>query len=350
MNSVQYYDNNGNNLASNPGQAGYLQVDPFQNLLSPNENLPFPSSNLIKLSPRKVSYQPNTLGNTVHIYISPLYQDMISLADYFADWSCSYEIQEGPTHTFTVQVPWDTITNEDFNVSEYSSETWEIVATADQQSIVNSGLLANSFVAPNQTGNYVVLPNALKVAVQQAYENKTSTINVTSNYTGSSIPTGFLPYAQTTLSYLRLGVEGIPSYGQTLRRTAIIDERNQNHAFQTAQDFQNNSYNNSGTINYILSTPDMVKFYPIPTDTVATFLLPSYSVNNSVSYDTTKYYSYAGWLVKPPTYQFLTRNKVILNQEFVWGTWLSGLYYIASPVTDFPLVNTAASIANQFQP
>jgi len=343
-NLISYHQTN-NDLNLNPSDGtSYAQIDPFRNLSSPNLNISFPTSAQIKLSPRKVNFQPNTLGNTAHVYTTPNYSDIIALANYFADWSCAYEIQEGPIHTMTVQIPWDTITSEDFWISDFASEQWEIVPNMDQKSLIFNGLLANPFALPSSiAGNYVILPDVLKAGVQKAFENKYAFFSMPS---GSSIPSSsFIPYAQKTLNYMRFGVEGVPSYTQTLKRTAVIDERNSNNAFQKAIDLERASFSqNNGTINYIMSTPDLITEYSVPQDTVAKFMLPSYSKAITVqTYDSAQYITWAGWLVKPPSFQFITRNKIQLTQEFIWNEWLDGLYHISSNIADFPLVVSTAT-------
>jgi hypothetical protein len=308
------------------------QADPFANLPSPNQGYPFPTSPLIKLSARKVSYQIATLGQTTHVYTSPSYNDMIDLADYFADWSCNYEIQEGPVHTFTVTAPWDTMTSQDFYVSLYATEQWELVPTQDTKDLLVNGLLEDPFT----TKYYTIPPVQVQLAIQRALENKTG-INL--GATTGSFSSSYAPWqgvAQQLLNYKRRGVEAVPSFGQTLKRSAVIDNRNSNGAFQSIADNTRNQINAQGTTNYIMSTQDMMKEYAIPRDTVAAFMLPSYRKQlNVAGVDPFVATVYAGWLVKPPTFQFITRNKVQLTQEFVWNEWLGGMYYIASPSADF---------------
>ena len=326
-NQTTYYSTNNISLVE---PNSYLQPDPFASLPSPNLGLPFPNSRYIKLSARKVSYQISTLGQTTQVYTSTLYQDMTDLANYFADWSCNYEIQEGPIHTMTVTAPWDTMTSADFNVSLYASEQWELVPTMDIQPIYARGILSNPFQPPTG-GNYTILPVPVQLAVQSSVENKTI-INITS---GSYVP--FNAVANQVQQYIRMGVEGIPSYTQTLKRTAVIDRNNNNNAFQSAADAEVSTLNRQGTVNFILSTRDLIQKYSVPHNTVAKFMYPSYSKQSNPNIDVFPWLSYAGWLVKPPTFQFISRNKVQLTQEFAWNEYLTGLYYINSPIEDFPL-------------
>lgn len=338
------------NVTLNQSQGGYqyLQQDPFLNLQSPNYSLPFPnSSGLVKLQPRMVNFQSTSLGNSTHIYTSPLYSDIIALAKYFADWSCAYKIAEGPVHTITVEIPWDTISGEDFTVSDYVSENWELTPTQDTKNLIYAGLLANSFTSPAVAGNLVILPPVLQAGVQKAFDNKFAYITIP---TGSTVPSAsYLPFAQQTLDYMRFGVEGVPSYTHTLTRTAIIDARNSNGAFNTAVDISHQEFSaNTGTINFLLSTPYLLRNYSIP-ETVGKLMNPSYSKIYSISTYTpspTPYKVYSAWLITPPTFTFLTKNKIQLTQRFLWNEWLERLYFINSNPADFPLVNNMITVPN----
>jgi hypothetical protein len=328
MNQITYHQNN----LTYTEQSANIQADPFKNLPSPNLGLSFPVSNVLKLTARKVSFQITTLGQTTQTYTSPLYADMTALANYFSDWSCNYDIQEGPVHTFTATAPWDTMTGADFNISLYASEQWELLPTMDIKPLYANGTLANPFLPPTVGGNYIILPVPVQLAVQNSIENKTI-INITS---GSYVPWNSV--ANQIQQYIRMGVEGVPSYTQTLKRTAVIDRNNSNNAFQLAADATRSDLNYQGTVNYILSTKDMIAQYSIPHNTVAKFLNNSYSKLSNPNIDVFRWKTYAGWLVKPPTFNFISRNKVQLTQEFVWNEYLSGIYYIESPASDFPQI------------
>lgn len=333
-------------LAINAQSAEYAWPDPFPQLLSPYAGLSFPTSTRIKLQARKENFSATMLGSTTHIYTSPLYEDMQALAEYFADWGCTYELQEGPTHVMTVQTPWATITDEDWWITNYASEQWELVPNNESKDILLTGVLGSSFVYPTQLNNTVILPDVLKVAVQRAYDNKANFVALQS---GSSVPSAsFIPYAQMILDYKRFGIDSVPSYTQTLRRSAVIDSRNVNRAFQTLLDEQQATFRSTtGTINFVMSTPEIISGFQIPPQ-VTQFLLPSYrkfiSVNSNLT-TPVKYETFAGWLIKPPTYNFISRFKVQVQQEFVWNEWIDHLYYIWTfdPETYFPLVNVQAA-------
>ena len=335
------YHQTGQAGTDSPGSATYLSADPFVTLLSPYKSLSFPTSGAITLAPRLVSYAANTLATTTHIYSTPVYADITGLADYFADWGCSYTIAEGPTHTITVQCPWDTITSEDFVVSEYASDQWELVPQQGFKNLLYSGILANPFVAPNVSdGNLQVLPLTLQSTVQIANKSGYGYLNITGSLTPEQQTqyASFVPAANKTLIYMKLGIEGTPQFTQILKRTAVIPITNPQNAFLTAADLEHYGLNANGTINFIYSTPDLLNTYPIPADTVGKFMLPSFSQQMGVvNLDPIHYATYAGWLVKPPSLQFIGRNKMQITQEFVWDLWAEGLFYIKSPITDFPL-------------
>lgn len=340
VNSLNYYQS-GN--VSYTESTPTCQADPFRSLTSPYKALSFPTATGILLQQRNVQFTPNTLGSTTHIYTSPLYADMISLANYFADWGCSYNIAEGPIHTITVTCPWDTVTSQDWYISMFASEQWEVVPNQLTREIKNAGLLYNTFSPPSPT-NTVILPNILKMAVDYSRKNDTGIIISGSDFNPtliSALTPTMLAAAQQTLNYYKMGIDGVPNYTQTVKRTAVIDKNNKNMAFQKQIDVtQASLIKNYGSLNFILSTPDLIKLYDIPADTVGKFLMPSYKKKMNVSnVDDYVYYSFAGWLVKPPSFQFIGRNKVQLTQEFVWDEWLEGLYYIYSSINDFNAVN-----------
>ena len=327
------------------GSDTYAQVDPFQLLLSPNKALSFPKSSAIVLQPRSVSFTPNALGVTQHIYSSPNYADIVALANYFADWACSYTIQEGPVHVITVSAPWDTIAEEDFTISPYAAEQFELVPNQGTKSLLYTGVMANPFWPITTPGNLVPLPIAVQGAITNALAN---------NQPGFTMPTGSASLltasaacaaeAQQVFQYMKAGIEGVPSYTQTLKRTAVIDVNNASGAFQTEVDDYTRLMQTSGSYNYVMSTPNMLRAYAIPANTVAKFMQPSFSMKYGiVGVDAFVYNVYAGWLVKPPVVMFIGRNKLQVTQEFVWDAWASGLYFIGSPASDFPLIYDATA-------
>jgi hypothetical protein len=346
--AATYYDANGQ-TNQNYTDGDFIQQDPFRSLVSPNRGFGFPSSPYIKLAARTTEFSPTTLGNSKHVYSSIYYEDVIGLANYFADWSCHYKINEGSLLSIEVDIPWDTIASTDFTVSEFVSEQWEIIPSEDVKALAVNGILANPFITPSVNGNYVVLPDVLKIAVQNAYDNKYAfTIPASGSVATPLAP--FLPYCQQILNYMRGGIEGVPSVTQTLKRTAIVDVRNTNRAFQKVVDFERHSLNAEGTVNFIVSTNDLVNGYSVQSSTAA-LLYPSYCKQITVTgLEASKYYAHAGWRVHPPTSKFITPNKVQFEQHFQWNEYLAGLYYIQSSPSQFPLIASAASNPSGFIP
>ena len=345
--AVTYISNNVNDTIPISGGAGenYIKTDPFLTKLSPNKYLSFPASNSITSGPRTVSFTANTLGSTKHVYTSLYQTDIKLLAAYFADFGFSYQITEGPTFTISVDVAWDDITDEDYTISEYASEQWEITPVAGSKSLVYSGLLPNPFLPPTAAGNYQVMPLTLQSAVQRANKTGGNYLNITSSLT----PTEQAQYANyvvtgnTVLQYLKLGVEGVPQYTQTIKRTAVIDVHNSQGAFQREADVFQAELNAQGTINYLLSAQDMLRNYAIPGNTVANFMMPSYSkVLGVPNIDPIVYKVYAGYLIQPPQISFIGLNKMQVTQNFVWDEFAAGMFYIASRESDFPLVYSAS--------
>lgn len=347
--AITYYDGPNGLTTINTTDGDYIQIDPFRSLNSPNLALQFPQSTYIKLHARTSEFSPTTLGNTKHTYESIYYADIIGLANYFADWNCTYKITEGSQLLIEVDVPWDTIANTDFTVSDFVTEQWEIVPTQDIKPLPVNGILANPFSPPSFQGNYIVLPDVMKIAVQNAYDNKFA-LTIPPNTPQSNSLAPFLPYAQQILNYQRGGVDGVPSYTQALKRTAVVDVRNTNRAFQKTVDFERAAINAEGTVNFMISTFDLTNGYEV-TEQVAENLNPSYTKQVTVTgLEANQYYAYAGWLVNPPIIKFITPNKVQYEQHFLWNEFLAGLYYIKSTPASFPLVASAASNPNGFIP
>jgi len=346
------YHGAGGSFVDAQGTDTYVNVDPFETLLSPNLALAFPDSAYITLSSREVSFAPNTLGQTNHTYTSPNYVDITALARYFADWSASYTIKEGPLHTITVSVAWDTLTEEDWFISSFASTQWELVPNVGTKSLLYTGLITNPF-GPISDANLIPLPVAIQGAMTNAITNNQAQFLFTS---GS--PALLAAYAscskaaQQTFQYLRAGIEGVPSYTHTLKRTAVVDIRNATGAFQEVVDEFTAVMQTSGSYNFVFSTKALVNTYmkvadgaPIPP--VVEFMLPSYSkVYGIVGVDNCTYSVYAGWLIKPVAIAFVGRNKIQLTQEFLWDEWAAGLYFVSGLVADFPVIYNASNAIN----
>jgi hypothetical protein len=341
---IQYYGQGGS-FTDQSGSATYVQPNPFLYVTTPG-GLTFPTGPQILANPRRVSFAANTLGQTAQSFTTPNYQDLNDLADFFSDLGYSYTIDEGPVHTMVVTVPFDTITDEDFYETLYDSTQWELIPNTGQKSLLYAGILADSFDLPG-TDNTIVLPVAIQGAMANALANNLPAFTVpTNNPAIAAAYASCSAAANQIFQYLRAGIEGVPSYTQTLKRTAVVDVNNRVGAFQLSIDQQTQFAQTSGSYNYLMATADLVAQYEI-TPTVAAFMLPAYSkVYGIVGIDPYTYSVYAAWLIKPVSAQFIGQNKVQLTQEFVWDEWASGLYTILSDPEKFPVIYNATSALN----
>lgn len=339
------YHGSGGPITDNSGSATYSTPNPFLTITTPG-GLSFPLAATIIAAPRSVSFTANTLGQTATEFSTPLYDDLNSLADYFSDLGYSYTIQEGPIHTFIVTVPFDTITDEDFYETLYDSTTWEIVPNVGQKSLLYQGILSNPF-QPGGGTNQIILPVAIQGAMANALANNLPAFTVpTDNPAIANAYASSSAAANQIFQYLRAGIEGVPSYTTTLKRTAVVDVQNKVGAFQLAIDQTTALLQTSGSYNYTIATSDLVTQYSV-TPTVAAFLLPSYSkIYGIVGIDPYTYSVYASWLIKPPSVAFIGQNKVQLTQEFVWDEWAAGLYTILSNSSKFPVIYNATAALN----
>ncbi len=344
--TIHYQQGGGNSFTDTSGSATYSAPNPFLDIITPS-GLTFPLNPQIIANPRSVSFTANTLGQTATSFTTPNYQDLDDLADYFSDLGMSYTIQEGAVHTFIVTVPFDTITDEDFFETLYDSTTWELVPNVGQKSLLYAGVLTNPFQLPG-TDNMVILPVAIQGAMANALANNLPSFTVpTDNPAIASAYASCSAAANTIFQYLRAGIEGVPSYTQTLKRTAVVDVNNRVGAFQLTIDQQTAFAQTSGSTSYLMATADLVAQYQI-TPTVAAFMLPSYSkIYGIVGIDPFTYSVYASWLVKPVSVAFIGQNKVQLTQEFVWDEWAGGLYTILSNSSKFPIIYNATAALNE---
>lgn len=322
----------------NPGDANYIQSDPFLGLASPVKGLPFPDVTNIILHARKVAFQINTLGNTIHRYSSIFYSDIVALSLYFADWGFSYNTTEGAVHAFDVTIPWDTIAFTDFNESLFTSEQWEIMPRQVVRSLNNSGLF-------DSNGVTYFLPQIFKTAIELALKNNVSTIALPDGVAMTGTLASFIPQANLILQLRRAGIQGNAISAQTIKRTACVDINNVNGAFESVADIQyQNDVEEFGCPNLIYSSTDLAIKYPIP-QTVIDRLLPSYSKTISVgSVDQISIKSFAGWMVHPPQVIFVTKNKMVFQQLFEWDEWLQyNYFFVNNDAVHYPLVNTNPS-------
>ena len=344
LTNTQYYPRTGNSPLTGE-QVVY--PDPFIGFNSPFENIPYPQSDTLQFLGAEVDYSPTNLGTSKLIYKSPELTDIRNMVRYAADWQASYHIAPPPQELYTLEVtyPWDVLTQEDVFASEFTTEQWFLQPQENTKPLLQAGLLINPFELPNQN-NLVILPDIMKIAVQNCFNNNVLSIVPPSSSISTYGP--FVPYAQQQLNYLRGGVQGIPSWTQTLQRVAIIDIANVNDAFNNPMDDLSAQLVADGmtTPGFLLSTQAMLQNYTI-TPAVAKKLLPSYSIQVNVSgIDPVTYTGYAAWRWTPPSIKPISFNKLSLSQNFFWDVYLSGLYFINSNINDFPLVYTPASNPN----
>ena len=333
-NNVVYRNENGIDQYIYKGGPDYIIEDPFVNWVSPNKNLIYPESDTIQLESRRTTFAPNTLGMTTKVYKTPNTQDVKDLCDYYADFGYSYDVQTGPVYTLTVQVPFDEITEQDYFVNIAVLETWEIVPNIHAASILS----APAYKTPGMgvgTDNTVILDERWRAAVQQSYNQNTTFVNlpvgIASDVSASLSPQ--LPYAQKYLMMMRAGITSVPWFGQTIKRTSVIDVSNFNQSFTTYGDKLFQDAQKEGTRGYLLSKLEMLDSYSIPKETVGKFMNASYrkkmSIASAISGSSSvEVLTYAGYLVQPPTFQFVTRNKVQLTQLFIWDEWVADFYNI----------------------
>lgn len=318
------YHGPGGPITQNPGDANYIQQDPFINVASPIKQIPFPMTDTIKLSGRDVDFSVTTLGNTIHPYSSILYSDIQNLSLYFADWGFKYHVKEGPLHTITVTVPFDTISQTDFTETLFTAEQWEIVPKQTTRAITSAPLY-------DINGTPYYLPQVYKVAIELAYQNKTATITLPPATITNAQTAGYVAQANLILQLRRAGIQGTYSFTQTLKRTACVDFNNINGAFETLADIQyRNSIVQNGSPNPIFATSDIIQKYAIPPSTQVQ-MLPSYIKQITVgSVDQIQLFAFAGWVVKAPVVQSITKNKLVYQQELEWDEWLQYQNYIVN--------------------
>lgn len=277
-----------------------------------------------KLSGRKCSYQPSTGGQTIKTYTCEKKEDVIALADYYSkNWGASYDIEEGATYKIIVNLPWDELTDQDYTTPEADVATWEIVPTAVQESI-----LAQQIWNP-VSGSYTYLPHELRNVVKEAYDKK----GVIRYNTGSLAEYAqYTPVAQLALQLLRADIKGTNRYVITVKRSVTI---NINDETDWGNENKLNVYYDT-KLPLVMSKEAMITTYNIKPKIYGR-MLPSYKKRINDTKDSIPIYSYAGYLIERPTYQFLTSNKVSITQNFYWNEYVSNLYAFVGAAADFPL-------------
>jgi hypothetical protein len=345
INSTTYFGNLGSPVNINKTDAGYVIPDPFFGYSSPYKGLPYPGTTSMTLTNRKVTFAANTLGQTVKTYTTPYINDVQALCAYYADFGCSYEIQTGPIYTVIITVPFDEITQQDYYINQALTETWELTPVLHQKPLAATMQYVDSGLQITDPSNAVSFPDPVKAAIVYAFDNKQAVI--TQNPSSSVSIANYIPLAQTTLALMRAGYTSTPAWGQSLKRTAIVDINNSNNSFKTPGDVSFTAYMLNGNRTVIYSAKQMQFYYTIP-PTITNLMLPSYkkplsvtSTYGGVQVDTgMPMLLYAGWMVQPPTFQFITKTKVQLTQLFTWDEWLFHYYYMpgAGDESQYPLI------------
>lgn len=324
--------NNPSQYSTSNGETEYSIEDANYTYYSSPSGFSFPTNrHTLVLESRRVSFQSSALGNTTKTYKTADMQDVKDLVRYYADFGFSYEIITGanPFITFTVNVPYDEITNEDWNIALSATENWEIIPNAGMKDISSTAFVMDSFSTPVQNVTQFYFPEDVKQAINSAYNESGKAGNVTTVELPASASATFLPYANTILALKNSKVESVPTFGHTLKRTAVIDKWNTNRAFQTAADtFIKEQMWSEGSTNFCYSKAALIRDYYIP-NTVSSFLIDGYSkpmvsAGTAGVIDVRKYGSY---LIKPPTLQFIGINKLQISQEYVFDEWIESSFY-----------------------
>jgi len=345
INSTAYFGNLGSPVNINKTDSGYVIPDPFVGYSSPYKGLPYPVTTSMTLTNRRVVFAANTLGQTIKTYTTPYINDVQLLCAYYADFGCSYEIQTGPIYTVVVTVPFDEITQQDYYINQALTETWELTPVLHQKPLPAAMQYKDSSQQLTATGNSMAFPDPVRNAIYYAYSNNQSVVS--NNPSASVSIAGWIPFAQNTLALMRAGFNSVPAWGQSLKRTAIVDINNSNNSFKTPGDVSFTAYMLNGNRSVIYSGKQMQFYYTIP-PAVANLMFPSYckvlsvtSTYGGVQVDTGfPILGYAGWMVQPPTFQFITKTKVQLTQLFTWDEWTDHFYYIPgqTDASQYPII------------
>lgn len=269
-----------------------------------------------KLQSRKSNFTFTNLGTTVKRYAGITTKaDMIRLAEFYVNTrAATVDCEEGPTYAITVNLPYDEITNLDADPTRYT--LWEVTPNAAERDIFEVGIFSPTVQNGQISSTRLVVNNTIKGAIEQAYKNPLQTINLTVQPAWASAQ--YL--AENYLALKRLKADGVSGFTQTVKRTVVI-----NTLFNDAFDpIAENPAN--GNVNPLIATPDLIAQYNVP-ENIQIHLLPSYARPKTVSgQDAVTLNILAGYLIKKPTYQQVTPNKIQLTQEFVWDEWLDSHY------------------------
>ena len=288
------------------GGVGYRIDDPAVGLQG------WPGTGAI-LQSRKVNFTLTNLGTTTKVYTSTVKSDIISLAQFYADYGATIDIEEGPVYKITVNLPYDEFAYLDTDPSRYA--LWEVIPNSAQRDIFEVGIFSPSVQGGPISPQRVAVNNTIKGAIEQAARNPMMTVNLTVQPSWESAQ--YL--AENFLALKRLKADGVQAFTQTLRRTILINTRT-NNAYDPI------SENAPGNISPLITKGDIISRYNVPPN-IQIHMLNSYKRTRTVTgQDGVTLVALAGYLVKKPTYQQVTPNKIQLSQEFIWDEWLDSLY------------------------
>ena len=279
----------------------------------PATGLPgFPSTNAI-LQSRKVNFTLTNLGTTTKIYTSGYKADIVALAEFYADLGCTIDIEEGPVYKIQVSLPYDEFADLDSDPTRFS--LWEVIPNAVERDIFEVGIFSPSVQDGPISSTRLLVNNTIKGAIQQAYKNPMMTVNLTVKPEWASAQ--YL--AENYLALKRLGADAVQGFTQTLKRSLILDNQNQNQYDPISEGYPSR-------VNPLIAGSSLISLYNVPAN-IQIHMLPSYSRQRTVTgQDGVTLVGLAGYLVKKPTYQQVTPSKLQLVQEFVWDEWLDSLY------------------------
>lgn len=281
----------------------------------PAELLPgFPNTDAI-LQSRKSSFSPSSLGSTVKVYSSTTKASIIALGTFYAGWGATYEIEEGPIYKITVTLPYDEFTNVDQYPLNWAF--WEIIPNQIDRSIFDVGIYSPSVSGGQISSTRQKINLEQKAAVDYAAKNPTLTVNLSVKNDPDWTSKQYI--AQNFLALSRLKADSMMAFTQTLKRSVILNAKSS----QIVDPIQNtNAYGN-----FVVAKNDLISLFNIPIG-ISPYMRDSYSRLRTIQgQDGVTLVGLAGYLVKPPTLQLISPNKIQLTQEFVWDEWLDSLYY-----------------------
>lgn len=273
----------------------------------------FPATDAV-LSSRKSNFTPSTLGQTIKVYTSGQKNSVRLLADFYASLGATYEIEEGPIYKLTVTLPYDELT--DVDTVPLNWAIWEIVPNQTTKSIYQTGIFSPTTKGGTLSSDRKILTNTQKIAVEKSIENLTYSPNLTA--TGDPTDAANQYIAQNYLALRRLGVDGMMAFTQTVKRTVIVNKKSTQIIDPSGVSYL---YGNT-----VICGADLINLYSIPS-TISPYIIGGYgrSVTNTNS-DGVTLAALGGYIIKPPTYQLISPNKISQVTEFVFDEWLDSLY------------------------